>query len=56
MFLRGWHNGQRIDNTVEEELSLWLEALQYISPRSVMIYTIDRKPPEEALEKVSREE
>ena len=56
MFLRGWHNGQRIDNTVEEELSPWLEALQYISPRSVMIYTIDRKTPEEALEKVSREE
>ena len=56
MFLRGWHNGQRIDNTVEEELLPWLEALQYISPRSVMIYTIDRKTPEESLEKVSREE
>ena len=56
MFLRGWHNGQSIDNTVEEELSPWLEALQYISPRSVMIYTIDRKTPEESLEKVSREE
>ena len=33
-----------------------MEALQYISPRSVMIYTIDRKTPEESLEKVSREE
>lgn len=56
MFLRGWHDGKRIDNTVEEELKPWLETLQRISPRSVMVYTIDRKTPEESLEKVSREE
>lgn len=56
MFLRGWHDGKRIDNTVEEELKPWLEALQRIFPRSVMVYTIDRKTPEESLEKVSREE
>ena len=56
MFLRGWHDGKRIDNTVEEELKPWLEALQRVSPRSVMVYTIDRKTPEESLEKVSREE
>lgn len=51
MFLRGWHDGKRIDNTVEEELKPWLETLQRISPRSVMVYTIDRKTPEESLEK-----
>ena len=56
MFLRGWHDGKRIDNTVEEELKPWLEALKSISPRLVMVYTIDRKTPEESLEKVSREE
>ena len=56
LFLRGWHNGKRVDNTVEEELNSWLEALQRISPRSVMVYTIDRKTPEESLEKISREE
>ena len=56
MFLRGWHDGKRINNTVEEELKPWLETLQRISPRSVMVYTIDRKTPEESLEKVSREE
>ncbi len=56
LFLRGWHNGKRVDNTTEEEIILWLEALQQITPRSVMVYTIDRKTPEESLEKVSREE
>ena len=56
MFLRGWHDGKRIENTVEEEMKPWLETLQRISPRSVMVYTIDRKTPEKSLEKVSREE
>ncbi len=56
LFVRGWHNGLRVDNTTEEELALWLAALQHIKPRSVMVYTIDRKTPEESLEKVSREE
>ena len=56
MFLRGWHDGKRIDNTVEEELKPWLETLQRISPRSVMVCTIDRKTPEESHKKVSREE
>ncbi len=56
LFLRGWHNEQRVDNTTEEEVVPWLEAVQRIAPRSVMVYTIDRKTPEEALEKVSREE
>ncbi len=56
LFLRGWHNGKRVDNATEEEVTPWLEALQRIAPRSVMVYTIDRKTPEESLEKVSREE
>ncbi len=56
MFLRGWHDGCRVDNTVDEEVQPWLETLRRISPRSVMVYTIDRKTPEESLEKVSKED
>ncbi len=56
LFVRGWHNGLRVDNTTDEELTLWLGALRRIAPRLVMVYTIDRKTPEESLEKVSREE
>lgn len=56
MLLRGEHNGERIDNTTEEEISALISAYQEIKPKEVMLYSIDRKTPEEHLERVSREE
>lgn len=56
MFLRGTHNGKIVDNTTEDEVSAWLEAVKATNPREVMIYTIDRETPEKSLEKVSLEE
>lgn len=56
MFLRGSHNGKNIDNTTKEEIIALIKAYQHISPRQVMIYSIDRKTPEQLLEKVSHEE
>ena len=55
-FLRGEHNGQKIDNTSPEELSAWYKAVETLHPRQIMIYVIDRKTPEEHLEKISRAE
>lgn len=55
LFLQGEHNGKVIDNTTEEELQLWLEAVRRIAPQEVMIYTIDRETPEKALRKASPE-
>jgi wyosine [tRNA(Phe)-imidazoG37] synthetase (radical SAM superfamily) len=56
MFIKGTYNGESVDNTSEEEIAGWLEALRQIKPRQVMIYTIDRETPVKGLEKVSREE
>jgi len=56
MFVRGSHNGKIVDNTTEEEVSAWLEAVRDTNPREVMIYTIDRETPEKNLEKVSVED
>lgn len=56
MFLRGEHDGKNIDNTTIEEVEALIKAYKRISPRQVMIYSIDRKTPEQKLEKVSREE
>lgn len=56
MFVRGEHNGHKIDNTVEKEVSAWLALLAEIRPERVMIYTIDRDTPEENLRKVSIED
>ena len=56
MMLRGYHNGKRVDNTTTEEIEALLKAYKRISPREVMLYSIDRKTPEEELEKVSVDE
>lgn len=56
MFLRGTHDGQKIDNTTPDEIEALIKAYKRISPREVMIYSIDRKTPEQQLEKVNREE
>lgn len=55
-FLRGSHDGEVIDNTMQEELEAWYRAVAQLRPKQVMIYVIDRKTPEEHLEKISREE
>ncbi len=56
MFLSGEFEGQRIDNTTEEEVSAWLELVRELNPREVMIYTIDRETPAKKLEKTPIEE
>ncbi len=56
MFLRGEVDGQRVDNTTEEELTAWLGLLGEIRPRQVMVYSLDRDTPCQTLEQVSHEE
>jgi wyosine [tRNA(Phe)-imidazoG37] synthetase (radical SAM superfamily) len=55
-FLRGEHNGQIIDNTTPAELAAWYKAVEILHPKQIMIYVIDRKTPEEHLEKIPRTE
>ena len=55
-FLRGEHAGEKIDNTTPEELEAWYKAVESLRPKQIMIYVIDRKTPEEHLEKISREQ
>lgn len=57
MFIRGRYNNIEVDNTSEEEIVAWLDALKKINPASVQIYTISRDAPEgNDIEKVSLEE
>ena len=55
-FLRGEHNGLKIDNTTQEEIALWTEHIKKIKPRKTMIYAIERETPEKNLEKISLNE
>lgn len=52
MMLRGEHDGTPIDNTTETEINALIEAYRRISPREVMLYSLDRSTPEEKLVKV----
>ncbi len=48
-------SGEGVDNTGEEYVGPWLEAVKSIGPRQVMIYTIDRETPVSGLEKARPE-
>ena len=52
MFLKG----NNIDNTVDEYVIPWLNAIKQIAPQEVMIYTIDRETPASDLQKATRQE
>ncbi len=57
MFMKGQtEQGEDVDNTSEEYVKPWLEAIKYIAPREVMVYTIDRETPDSKLLKATHEE
>jgi wyosine [tRNA(Phe)-imidazoG37] synthetase (radical SAM superfamily) len=53
MFMRGQES---VDNTSEEFVGPWLEAVKEIKPQQVMIYTIDRETPTQGLLKATHEQ
>ena len=56
MFMRGVVDGVDVDNTGEEYVGPWIEAVKEIAPREVMIYTIDRETPQQGLMKATPEQ
>ncbi len=51
MFMGGSMDGHSVDNTGEEYVKPWLDAIRRINPKQVMIYTIARETPFRTLEK-----
>ncbi len=56
LFMKGTSQGKSVDNTADEYVLPWLEAVKSIRPRQVMIYTIDRETPDHDLQKATHEE
>ncbi|MCR5366243.1 MAG: radical SAM protein [Prevotella sp.] len=61
MFMRGQKETadgiqESVDNTGDEYVAPWLDAVREIRPQQVMVYTIDRETPTPGLEKASREQ
>jgi hypothetical protein len=45
-----------VDNTSEQYVAPWLEAVKEIKPQQVMIYTIDRETPTQGLLKATHDQ
>lgn len=56
MFMKGSFEGRDVDNTSDAYVLPWIKAVKKISPREVMVYTIDRETPGHGLCKASHEE
>ena len=57
MFMRGEaDNKVSVDNTGEEYVAPWLDAVREIAPQMVMVYTIDRETPAHGLLKATPEQ
>ena len=52
----GVRSQESVDNTGEEYVGPWLEAVKAIKPQQVMIYTIDRETPTQGLLKATHEQ
>jgi len=56
LFFKGEIDGQYFNNAAEPHLSLWMNVVKQLHPRKVMIYSLDRNTPAQALEKIPMEE
>ncbi len=56
IFMKGVTNGFDTDNTGDDYVLPWIDALRRIGPREVMVYTIDRETPDHHLQKATHEE
>lgn len=56
MLTRGTHDGHTVDNTTPAELDALIEAYRRIRPREIMLYTIDRRTPEQSLQHIPADE
>lgn len=55
MFLKGEHNGIKLDNTTKTEIDALINAYKRIKPGQIMIYSIDRKTPAEHLSRIEKD-
>lgn len=57
MFMHGTDDtGRDVTNTADRFVEPWLDAIRYIRPSEVMVYTVDRETPSPTLAKATHEE
>lgn len=56
LFVRGDIDGLRVDNTTDREVAAWIQHINNVRPRYVMLYPIDRETPAHGLQIVPKDE
>jgi len=56
MFLKGCVERKAFDNSFGAPLDQWLEKIEELNPKEVMIYSLDRDTPIGTLEKIPKNE
>ena len=56
MFMHGTWEGEDVSNVADEYVGPWLDTIEAIGPKEVMIYTIDRSTPAQDLGKATKDE
>lgn len=56
LFLRYNNKNMVVDNTTEDEINAWLEIIEEIHPKGVMLYSVARNTPLQGIEKVPKSE
>ena len=56
MFLHGTWEGEDVSNVADDYVAPWLDTIEEIAPKEVMIYTIDRDTPAQSLSKATKED
>lgn len=56
MFMKGKFGDEDVNNTSDNYVLPWLNAVRAIGPQQVMVYTIDRETPDHELRKATHEE
>ena len=54
--MKGKFGDKDVDNTSDNYVLPWLNAVRAIEPQQVMVYTIDRETPDDDLKKATHEE
>lgn len=55
MITRGTHDGVAVDNTTDAEVDALIKAYRRIRPAKIMLYSVDRKTPEQSMQKIDRQ-
>ena len=55
LFFKGEIDGQHFNNADDPHFSLWIEVVKQLHPKKVMIYSLDRNTPAQALDKIPME-